>query len=486
MRFLLSLRNALGLTVFESTIRGLCEAGDEVVCQLSSPGQLRSVVSRMEESLEGFTVREEPDLGDSPDAELATALRTWVDYLHYLEPELADALKYRDRTGRTVPRALKEQTDALGDAPELRRALAAGLRAVERSLEVSPTVVEALRREAPDAVLVSPLLKRGSPQLPLIRAARRLGIPSALLVASWDNLTTKGLIHEPPDLVTVWNEAQRAEAIELHGVPEDRIAVTGAPRFDAWFAQEPSATREQYCGRLGLPADTPHILYVGSSRFVAPDEADWIARWLRRIRSSGHAELHRIPVVFRPHPGSPPDQQEGHDRLVGMPGVVVDPPVGRDVVDTKAMTEYYDALHHAAVVVGINTSAMLEAAVVGRAVHVTVPDRFRAGQEAAPHFAHLHDAVVLTPTLDEHAAGLARALRGEAADETARRSEAFAAGFLRPHGLDRPATPIMVDALRRLAAAPVEPAGPDLGDLADTLRDLVVRKPRQRVRTSSA
>jgi len=485
VRFLLSVRNALGLLVFESTIRALCTGGDEVICVLSAPLQMRSVLDRLDNELDWLSLRAEPELGGTPDAELAAALRMTVDYLRYLEPELVHAAKYRERSGQLLPGALKMQMQtALGEAPELRRALSAGLRAVERSLPVPTPVIELLERENPDAVLVSPLLKRGSPQVAFLRAARRIGIPSALLVASWDHLTTKGVIQETPDLVTVWNEAQRVEATDLHGIPPERIAVVGAPRFDAWFDHTPNTTREEHCRRLGLPVDRPYILYVGSSRFIAPDEASWIAHWLSELRSSGQPELHDVPVLFRPHPGSPPSTQQGAEELATMPGVAIDPANGADVSDAAAMSDYYDALHHSAVVVGINTSAMIEAAVVGRGVHVIVPERYRTGQDLSPHFDHLHapghELVVLTHTLDEHARGLAQAIRGDDAAGAAQRAESFVSFFLRPRGLDRPATPIMVEELRRLATTPVASSAPAVEDLADELRDVVLRKRKRK------
>ena len=38
------------------------------------------------------------------------------------------------------------------------------------------------------------------------------GIPAGVCVASWDNLTNKGVIRSDPDAVFVWNEAQRRAA----------------------------------------------------------------------------------------------------------------------------------------------------------------------------------------------------------------------------------------------------------------------------------
>ena len=51
-----------------------------------------------------------------------------------------------------------------------------------------------------------------SEQVDWIKAARACGIRTAACIASWDNLTNKGLLRIEPDLVVVWNEAQRREA----------------------------------------------------------------------------------------------------------------------------------------------------------------------------------------------------------------------------------------------------------------------------------
>ena len=69
-------------------------------------------------------------------------------------------------------------------------------------------------------MLVTPLVELGSQQVDYVKSARRLGVRSALSVASWDNLTSKGLIRVLPDHVIVWNDAQRAEAAALHHVPD--------------------------------------------------------------------------------------------------------------------------------------------------------------------------------------------------------------------------------------------------------------------------
>ena len=96
----------------------------------------------------------------------------------------------------------------------------------------------------------------------------------------------------------VWNEAQRREAIELHGIPAARVIATGAARFDDWFAQRPSTSREEFMREVGLDPARPYLLYLCSSVFVAPEERPFVDRWLRALRE----RLGEVGVIVRPHP----------------------------------------------------------------------------------------------------------------------------------------------------------------------------------------
>jgi hypothetical protein len=57
-----------------------------------------------------------------------------------------------------------------------------------------------------------------------------------------------------------------------------------------------------------------------------------------------------------------------------------------------------------------------------------------------------------------HADGLARAVRGEDRELVAERSRRFLEAFVRPRGLDQPATPVMIDQLEQLAETSLPPA----------------------------
>jgi hypothetical protein len=150
----------------------------------------------------------------------------------------------------------------------VRRLLARALHAIDRSIPASPDIERFLDAQAPDAVIVTPLIGLvPSSQLDLLRSAQARGIPTAVCVWSWDHLSSKAIIRDLPDRVFVWNGIQRREAIEMHGVPEERVVVTGAQSFDRWFDQRASRSREDFARRVGLPDTRPYVLWVCSALF---------------------------------------------------------------------------------------------------------------------------------------------------------------------------------------------------------------------------
>lgn len=153
----------------------------------------------------------------------ATRLRCAIDYLRYFEPDFAEAELLRERArGRAPWYARLAASLGLLRSRRMRRAFDRCLWALERRMPVSESCLALLRKRKPDILLVSPLVEIGSAQGDHLRAADRLGIPTGLVVASWDNLTTKGVIRDAPDLTIVWNEDQVREAVEFHHLPAGR------------------------------------------------------------------------------------------------------------------------------------------------------------------------------------------------------------------------------------------------------------------------
>ena len=436
---------------FESTLRELAGRGHEIELAfetLKGDGA-EVVVERLRAEHPGLKVSKAPKGAKGRLPRATRSVRLAIDYLRYRERRYAAAGKLRERARSQAPAAIVR----LAAAPVLRgprsaQVMGRGLAAVERALPAPQPLVQWLRKRRADVLLVSPLVGLGSRQADYVRAARELRIPTGLLVHSWDNLTNKGLLRDVPDLVAVWNEAQAAEARELHAVAPQRIAVTGAPGFDHWFAREPSRDAAQFAADAGLPQDGTLLLYLCSSPFIAPDEVGFVRRWIAALRSA--PRLAGARVLVRPHPQNAA-QWAAAD--LGDARATVFPRAGANPVDEQARADFFDSMHHAAAVVGINTSALIEAAIVGRPVLTVLDPEFTGTQEGTLHFHHLAGEgglLHVARSLDEHLGQLAGALAPDAAWHA--RNRRFLESFVRPFGLGRAAAPLVADAVERVAS----------------------------------
>ena len=388
---------------------------------------------------------------------VARRLRLGLDYLRYLDPFYDRSPLRRVRARDRTPRVLT----ALANPPLVggrrwRRLYGAVLHACDASVPPPATIVDFVAGHRPDAVLVTPLVDLGSQQIDYVRAARQLGIPCGLAVWSWDHLTSKALLREYPDRVFVWNETQRREAVDDHGVPPDRVVVTGAQCFDHWFTRQPSRTRAELTAHLGLPADRALVLYVCSGLAKgSPPEPPFVREWLEWLRGSSDPRVARASVIVRPHP-SHRAEWAGVDLSAFAPVALW----GANPVDEQTRADYFDSLFHAEAVVGLNTSAFIEAGIVGRPVLAILVPRYFDTQEGTPHFRYLmqigEGLLTVSRGRDEHVAQLGAALgRSPALDHPYR---AFLEAFVRPGGLERPATPDFVRAAEELATCPVAAA----------------------------
>jgi hypothetical protein len=303
-------------------------------------------------------------------------------------------------------------------------------------------------------VLATAVLKKPS-QIEYLKSARRLRVPAGICVASWDNLTNKGLLKFAPERVFVWNETQCREATELHGVPVGRAVATGAQLFDEWFERSPSSSRDEFARKVGLDPAKPYVVYVCSSAFITASggEVEFVRSWIDALRASDEP-LRSVGVLIRPHPGVPRRWRDVDLSSYG--NVAVWPQEGAHPVSAEMRADFYDTIAHSAGVVGINTTAMIEAAIIGKSVLTILAPEFT--QEGTIHFHYLLEEyggfLSVASGLDEHLGQLARVLAEDEAGAERRRR--FVESFVRPRGLDRPATPIFADEVENLARIPVE------------------------------
>ena len=165
-------------------------------------------------------------------------------------------------------------------------------------------IIEDIKKRNPLVVIASPANMRFCEEIEYIKAANHLGIPTAILVLSWDNLSTKGLFHEVPTVLLVWNKLHYREAIEIHQIPEKNLLISGAFFFDKWFEPEESLLlpQDEICKEMGISPDRPYVLYLGSSANIARDET-WLVRKIKKALSRDPV-LQNVQLVARPHPAN--------------------------------------------------------------------------------------------------------------------------------------------------------------------------------------
>lgn len=398
----------------------------------------------------------------------ASLLRRASDYLRYLTPVYEKSGKLR---ARAFNKLIHSFSNGVRDveagwaefgwnfSQDERNKLKRLFDQVEHNIPPDLGFKEFLTSESPDVVLITPLIDLGSGQTDIVKAAQSLGIPVGMLLFSWDNLSTKGSIHVLPDRVFVWNDLQKREARELHNVPASHIHVTGAARFDRFYAMKPATHRNEFYKLLGFNQSFPLITYLCSSKFVAEEEFSFIKMWLDNIRHSSDKLTKNANVLVKSHPDikttwHATNQQRVQWDKIGR--VMLSSPFEDEsvkVVGTSFSGHQllYDSLHHSAVAVGLNTSAEIEAGILGTPVYTIHGSGLLAeGQSDTLHFHYLLKKnggfVEEASSFDEHNAQLTTALAGKI---DLKQIQQRTADFVRPKGINTPATKLLVRGIEK-------------------------------------
>lgn len=148
-----------------------------------------------------------------------------------------------------------------------------------------------------------PLLQKYSPDLVvagtpgyarddvhLLRAAKRLGIPSATVMLSWDNLTSKGYMGAMPDELLVWSQLMADEAVELHHYPREHTYWSGAAQFDHLAGFRESFDREAWRRAQGIPENAKLLMFGTINPGVMPQQVELLQGLKRAVESNAFAQ----------------------------------------------------------------------------------------------------------------------------------------------------------------------------------------------------
>ena len=452
MKIMLSVLHFGLLRNFESVVRTLSDRGHEVVL-LADEDDAFGGQSLAEDLslLPGVSHERTPSYSGQAWFIVARKIRQGLDYLRFLDRRYAPFTKLRERAEARAPRFVTGLMRVpLLPVLGIRQILMSVLTAIEEGMPRLEAMDTFLDRARPDVILFGSVTHPRAAQIDHLRSARAKNIPSGVCVYSWDHLSSKAKVRVVPDRLFVWNETQRNEAVSFHGIPVDRVVVTGAQVYDQWFNRSPSRSREKFLLDMRLPPDRPFVLYVCSAMTPDPNEAKFVRRWVESIRDSAHPRLQNAGVIVRPHP----ERRKEWENVVWSdlgPLVIT----GSNPIEVSAKADYFDALAYSEAVVGIVTSAFLEAAVVGRPVLTITPPEFQSHQAGMLHFRYLVEIegglLKVGADLSEHVRHLEDTFDGDVAHRA--QQQRFLRAFVRPLGLDHASTPRFVEMIESMVVS---------------------------------
>ena len=445
MKIFFLMRNSIYLRNFEPLVRVLADRGHQVLLGFIKIDEIFSESAIAQLAKENSRIRyiifpQRTWLWRRP----ADFIRVLQTYARFLDGRYKDSHKLRARAAALMPGFIRRLVKMIvGHTDSKRWSFINFLRRIERAIPLDPFIVRFFRDNGPDVFLITPLIDLHAKQLDWLKCAVSLGIRSGLCVASWDNLSNKSLIQTEPDAVFVWNEIQKQEAVELHHISADKVVVTGAQCYDRLFAHQPSTPREVFFSKVGFTEEGEYLLYLCSSKFIAPHEVGFIKKWIIRLRKSDDPVLNRIGVLVRPHPQNATQWRDID--LSDYGNVTVYPREGANPIRGNNFDDYFDSIYYSVATVGINTSAMIESGILNKPVFTILSPQFRNTQNGTLHFHHLVEGGLLniSTSLDEHIVQLSRVLAGREGYQT--RIRHFIQSFVRPHGLEVESTPIFAE-----------------------------------------
>ena len=446
MRFVFVLSHTQYYRHFDRAIRQLCAEGHTVTVvtkRIPKPNATDRAIDNARAGVRGLSFELLLDRGDWW-KHIIRPVRELINYTLYFRPEHPSSTMARLWRAYFPPVAWMFLRNPKNARWLAQPAIQNRLRQVEGKIPPSKQILEWLKENQPDVVLASPLVAVHSEELEYVKAAKALHIPTVYALASWDNLTTKGTLHVQPDLTLVWNTGLLDEAVMLHDVPSGRIVITGAPVFDYWFEMKASCSREEFCEAAGIDPKQQYVVYLCTSRQMIEDEETLILDLAAELQKN--TATRDMILLVRLHP-----YNELNVRLLTSPTIRVYPEQG-DWPDTEsAKHRYYDTLHYAKATVGINTSAMIESAIVDIPCVTIIDERYRSWQTDMGHFRHLMNGDFLEVQYSYATAveAIARILDGQ--DVKCEQRKRFVRQFIRPHGLQRPASEILCAAVEMAA-----------------------------------
>jgi len=190
-------------------------------------------------------------------------------------------------------------------------------------LEINPDILRFIKKIQPHLVIM-PCSAYDPIGSDILKLKETNGFKTLFLIDNWDNLSSKSILWRLPDYMGVWGEQSKEHAIQIHGMPPQRVINIGTPRFEEYF----------FTNRDDHPSPYPfgYILFCGCAE---PFDELGALHLLDEELSRNIADIKDIKIVYRPHPAR-------KKRLC--PDVFREEEFRKVIMDIQAKEYYYESV----------------------------------------------------------------------------------------------------------------------------------------------
>ena len=303
----------------------------------------------------------------------------------------------------------KRKSIALGPMLELLRMIGVGKSRVFRKICTRgyrllssriPTQLkfdEIIQKYKPDVIVVFPTNWVNSSEFGLLRSAKKFGVMTVLPIMSVDNVFSKGILLEPVDLIGAWNSHQRDYLVKYHNISNKRIQIVGSLFFERWSTSLTKCVKPNPKGNL-------NVLYLGSSPRIAlfrgENARSAIGMEIAAVSKIAsnlqfYAAKFGVKINFniRLHPNVPNIDMD----FSAYKNLDINYSQANDSFSDIETTAFLNQLALSDIIVGLNTSAMIQSVLHGANCYYLDESEFSRITTETLHLKSVINSGILTP-----------------------------------------------------------------------------------------
>lgn len=212
-----------------------------------------------------------------------------------------------------------------------------------------------------------------SSDLPAVLAAKEMGIKSATLIQSWDNLSSKpNIVPEILDAYMVWSSNQYNELLRyFYSIDRIKVSIVGAVQFDFHTNANLIESRDTYLKKIGfLPSDKYVLIGTGMPKSV-PYEIEEMVMLIKAI----HKTFPSIKILLRIHPKDISnritryiEELQRFNTVVDIPFIPVHMDAGGFTPPETFYKDQINSIFHSELVINTASTISVDAAIIDRPI----------------------------------------------------------------------------------------------------------------------